>query len=245
MESVKIEAQHMAYIERGLTGMDKQRKLFTVCAVTVLLMITLISCDKKQLTTSEAPTLVPEETIQPTVNASETEPPAKEIPGDVTTNSVKPDTPVIEIIKQSAQPTPTIKPEVASKDTYNLTKPTLMGLKLEANKSTVLTKFGDPTSEHKLEDDGGVINVMEYDDFSVGFNSEAKIEFVEIQSNQIDPGLGGIKVGSKTSDVFTALGKPTSNSSYVITYESSGAILKLDVDIDKDQILSIKLFPDK
>jgi len=145
---------------------------------------------------------------------------------------------------QPAQ-TPTNKPKVAPSDNYNASKPTLMGLSLNASKAAVIGKFGEPKSQHILADDAGSVQVFEYNDFAIGFKGDGRLEYVEVLSDRIDPGLRGLKVGQKTSDAIAALGKPNVNTGYVLTYESEGAVLKLDIDVTVDQVLSIKLFPGK
>jgi hypothetical protein len=39
-----------------------------------------------------------------------------------------------------------------------------------------------------------------------------------------------------------ALGKPDSQSSYLLTYKTANSLLKLDLDPESREILSIKLF---
>lgn len=233
--------------------MGKQWKLYGA-VLAGMLIVTLIGCEKRQQADPAAHVPLPIETAQPPVE-EKIEQEVKAEPGNVTTNSiesVKPDSESgsTKSAGQSDQtkvtkPSSTPKPAVQPQDTYEVSKPTLMGLQLNSSKSTVITKFGEPKNQHKLEDDGGVINVMNYDDFSVGLNTDNQVEYIEVQTDEVDPGLGGIRVGSTTSDVIDKLGKPSANSSYVMSYNSPGAVLKLDVDIDLDQIISIKLFPEK
>jgi len=224
----------------------KKYRVILIC----ILLLTLIGCEKKQLGKQAAPSSTPVASNKPRVEPIE-EPPVKTGTDNVSTNSIDSDkqttdTTLEEIEhhdKQADKPTPSAKPEVKDHDTYNTNKPTLMGLQLKASQSAVSNKFGNPKSEHKLEDDGGVIHVLGYEDFSIGLNTKSQVEFIEIHSDEIDPGLGGIKVGSSSADVINSLGKPSTNTNYVISYNSQGTILKFDVDIDEDKILSIKLFP--
>ncbi|MCR8643921.1 DUF4309 domain-containing protein [Paenibacillus sp. N1-5-1-14] len=134
------------------------------------------------------------------------------------------------------------KPIVDKKDSYQSTKPTLMGLSLQSSRESTINKFGKPPSQFKMEDDADIINVLEYKDFSVGFNNVNKLQFIEIRSPYIDPGLNGVRLGQKAQDVFSALGKPDQNSAYVLSYKSKGTVLKFDMDIKADRIQSIKLF---
>ncbi|TCZ74297.1 hypothetical protein E0485_20170 [Paenibacillus albiflavus] len=229
--------------------MDIHWKKYRVIFICILLL-TLIGCEKKQLGQQAAPASTPVASNKPRVEPIEV-PPVKTGTDNVTTNSVDSEKQTTDTSteetehndKQADTPTPSAKPEVKDHDTYNTNKPTLMGLQLNASQSVVSNTFGNPKSEHKLEDDGGVIHVLNYDDFSIGLNTKSQVEFIEIHSDEIDPGLGGIKVGSSSADVINSLGKPSTNTNYVISYKSQGTILKFDVDIDEDKILSIKLFP--
>jgi len=143
------------------------------------------------------------------------------------------------------KPSPSAKPQVDAKDNYNEDKPTLMGLSLHANKTAVIGKFGEPKSQSTLEDDSGSIQVFQYPDFLVGFKTNGTVEFIEVYSDRVDPGLKGLRVGGRTSDAIAALGKPNVNTAYVLTYVSQGSTLKLDIDTQLDKVLSIKLFASK
>jgi len=143
---------------------------------------------------------------------------------------------------QPAQ-TPANKPKVSPADNYDAANPTLMGLPLRADKAAVINKFGEPKSQYILTDDIGSVQVFSYDDFSIGFRPDGKIEFIEVYSSLVDPGLRGLRVGHTAKDAIAALGNPDVNTGYVMTYVSEGSVLKLDIDADSNQVLSIKLFP--
>ncbi|UQZ82758.1 hypothetical protein SK3146_01918 [Paenibacillus konkukensis] len=143
--------------------------------------------------------------------------------------------------QEPAKP-PASKPKIDIQDPYNQAKPTLLGLTLKSSPETVTDKYGDPKQQFQMEDDTDPITVYDYTDFLVGFNKNNELQFIDIRSSEINPGLNGLKLGETTSDVFKALGKPDSNTSYVMTYKSKGAILKLDIDPKSDKINSIKLF---
>lgn len=232
--------------------MEKRWSVTVICMICVL-TFTLAGCDKKQANPPVAsPAPIQPGTVNPLSNAGKTDNTDKtKTPAETTTpvSTVSPNTESPEDEPESShsgeetEPASTKKPEVKPQDKYNVDHPTLMGLPLHSSKSTVLSKFNNPLSQHSLEDEAGTIMVMEYEDFSVGLNAKDLVEFVEVYSDQIDPGLGGLKIGNDVKTAFTILGEPSTNTDYVITYDSQGAVLKLDIDILTNQILSIKLFP--
>jgi hypothetical protein len=137
------------------------------------------------------------------------------------------------------------KPKVDAKDAYQEEKPTLLGLSLHTPKDDVLAKLGPAKNKFVMDDDTDPVTVYEYADFSVGFNKSDALEFVDIRSADIDPGLHGLRLGQKAEDAVKALGKPDTNSSFVLTYKSQGTFLKLDLDPKEGTIRSIKLFNSK
>jgi hypothetical protein len=137
------------------------------------------------------------------------------------------------------------KPKVDAKDAYQEEKPTLLGLSLHTPKEDVLDKLGPAKTKFVMDDDTDKVTVYEYADFSVGFNKNDTLEFVDIRSADIDPGLNGLRLGQKVEDAVKALGKPDTNSSVVLTYKSHGTLLKLDLDPKEGTIRSIKLFASK
>jgi hypothetical protein len=134
------------------------------------------------------------------------------------------------------------KPNIDAKDAYQQEKPTLMGFKLGTSKDTVLSRFGKAKNQFVMDEDTDPINVYEYADFSVGFNTLNELTFVDVQTGDIDPGLRGLRLGQKPEDAIAILGKPDTNTTYVLSYKSQGAILKLDIDPKQNTIQSIKLF---
>jgi hypothetical protein len=134
------------------------------------------------------------------------------------------------------------KPKVDAGDAYQQEKPTLMGLKLGMDKEMVLGRFGKAKDQFVMDEDADAITVYEYGDFSVGFNTHGELEFVDVHTPDIDPGLKGLRLGQKSEDAVVLLGKPDSNTTFVLAYKSNGTILKLDVDPSANTIQSIKLF---
>lgn len=137
-------------------------------------------------------------------------------------------------------PKPTAKPKIKAEDAYQQEKPTLMGLKLGTPKATVLERFGKVKKQFLMEEDN--IDVYDFTDFSVGFNSKGTLEFVDVHSIDIDPGLHGLRLGQSVQEAIAILGKPDSNSTYVLAYKAQGTLLKIDIDPNDNTIQSIKLF---
>ncbi|MCU6794827.1 DUF4309 domain-containing protein [Paenibacillus sp. WQ 127069] len=134
------------------------------------------------------------------------------------------------------------KPKIDIRDPYNQAKPTLLGLTLNSSKEGVTTRYGKPSEQFVMDEDTDPITVLDYKDFLVGFNKKNQLTFIDIRSAEINPGLNGLKLGQSTSQVYEALGKPDTNTSFVLTYKSTGAVLKLDIDPKTDKVNSIKLF---
>ncbi|ARF69337.1 hypothetical protein B7C51_18255 [Paenibacillus larvae subsp. pulvifaciens] len=131
---------------------------------------------------------------------------------------------------------------VNEQDQFTPAKPALLGLQPGMDILEVMDKLGKAKSFFKMEETRNPVTVYEYADFSVGFNGNRKLKFVEIKNDKINPGLHGVKIGSSTKDAVNTLGLPSTKTSYVLAYESGGTILRLDVDPKLDQVLSIKLF---
>ncbi|SFL27812.1 hypothetical protein SAMN03159341_104405 [Paenibacillus sp. 1_12] len=197
---------------------------------------------------TQQPLTLTEPSASLSVPAYTTEPAAPTLPPTAAANasdkvslaSVDPvgksEPPVAEV-----KPTPA-KPKIDIRDPYNQAKPTLLGLTLNSSKDAVTTRYGKPPEQFVMDEDSDPITVYDYKDFLVGFNKKNQLIFIDIRSAEINPGLNGLKLGQSTSQVYDALGKPDTNTSYVLTYKSTGAVLKLDVDPKTDKINSIKLF---
>jgi hypothetical protein len=155
-------------------------------------------------------------------------------------STVDPNAPIPDRAPTEAAP----KPKVDASDAYNQEKPTLMGLKLGADKDSVLGRFSKAKDQFIMDEDTDPVTVYDYTDFSIGFNKQNKLEFVNVHTADIDPGLRGLRLGEKSGDAIAALGKPDSNSTFVLAYKAQGTVLKLDIDPTNDTIQSIKLFTD-
>ncbi|GAA3400772.1 DUF4309 domain-containing protein [Paenibacillus hodogayensis] len=134
------------------------------------------------------------------------------------------------------------KAEAPAIEPYDVKKPSLMGIRLTDTRKAVVQKFNKPNSEFEMDDETDPIAVYEYDGFIVGFNSADTVEFVEITSKDVNPGLNGLRLGQKVKDAEAALGKPDTNTNYALHYKAGKTVLKLDIDPKSEAIQSIKLF---
>jgi hypothetical protein len=156
-------------------------------------------------------------------------------------SDVVPEKKPVENTKEKTQ----TKPKIDVQESYSQSKPSLMGLTLKASPETVVSKFGKPDEQYTMDDETDPLTVYDYSDFLVGFNKDNQLQFVDVRSSEINPGLNGLKLGQTVNDAYKALGKPDTNTNYVLTYKTEDTVLKLDVDPKTGQINSIKLFPAK
>lgn len=148
-------------------------------------------------------------------------------------------------VETSSDTKPANKQEItAEEEQYNTAKPALMGIRLTDTLNAVLERFEEPLASFEMEDELAPLSIYEYEGFTVGFNPRGTVEFVEITSEAVNPGLGGLKLGQTVEDAETALGVPDANTQYALQYKADGTILKLDVDPKNKTIQSIKLFAD-
>jgi len=130
----------------------------------------------------------------------------------------------------------------AGPQTFNRAKPDLLGIAIGDSRDAVIRRFGPPISSYPIEDPESPLDVLRYSHFAIGVNAAGQVEFIDVFSPQIDPGLNGVRIGSPADDAVLALGEPTNFSEYVMSYNFGGAVLKFDLDPDTRQITSIKLF---
>ncbi|WP_310195192.1 hypothetical protein [Bacillus sp. 3255] len=198
-----------------------------------------ISIQTPSTSPSASPTVITVESPLPSAPAEDT--PAKHEAQVANTNK----TDLSDLPQSSASAKPTTKPKVKAEDVYQQEKPTLMGLKLGTSKDVVLERFGKAKKQFVMDEDDDAIQVYDFGDFSVGFNMKNALEFVDVHSTDIDPGLRGLHLGQSVQEAIDILGKPDANTTYVLSYKSQGTLLKIDVDPNENTIQSIKLFADR
>ncbi|GIQ71301.1 hypothetical protein DUZ99_08370 [Xylanibacillus composti] len=128
---------------------------------------------------------------------------------------------------------------------FTLTQPRLMGMTVGDSHEVVAQLHGQPKELATMADGEHKLSVHQYDGFMVGINEQQKIEFITVMSKQVDPGLNGFYIGSTAAKAVDALGEPTSENEYVLTYLGNGTMLKLDVDPVTNEVISARLFPEE
>lgn len=130
---------------------------------------------------------------------------------------------------------------VTNKQQWNASHPIMLGLSIGDSNKLVSERFGKAIDIYSLEDDSESIEVHEYKGFAVGINDKHAIQYIEVYDKSIVTGLSGVHVDDRSDAVLKALGKPSSQNSFIITYEGKDSLLKFDLDPDHDKIVSIKL----
>jgi len=118
----------------------------------------------------------------------------------------------------------------------------LLGLAIHDPMEAVADEYGRANEQFTMMDGNSVIVVHSYPGFMVGYNERKQIHFIDVFSAQVDPGLGGITIGSPVDEVLVKLGEPDQVTTSVMMYERDGSVLKLDIDQTTSTIVSIKLF---
>ncbi|OPA81162.1 hypothetical protein BVG16_02170 [Paenibacillus selenitireducens] len=123
--------------------------------------------------------------------------------------------------------------------------PKLCNIALFDTKDSVVKKLGKPTDQYTMDNEDSPLQVYEYQGFTVGFHPSHGVEFIEVSDKGIATGLRGIRVNNHADHIIKALGKPNSETEYVISYEAKDGLLKIDIDPMTRLVQSIKLFSTK
>lgn len=130
----------------------------------------------------------------------------------------------------------------SSQPAFSTKQPKLMGLAIGELQEKVSDMYGKPLESYTMEDPIEPIAVYSYEGFSIGFNAKKEIQFIDVNSTKVNPELNGLRIGQSSAQALEVIGKPYKNTSYVISYNTKAAILKLDIDPKTKTIQSIKLF---
>lgn|GEM_PF-1701782 len=126
---------------------------------------------------------------------------------------------------------------------WDKTKPALAGISLGEQQADVKKKKGTPLDSYNQENEDASLEIYEFDGYTVGFGPGMQgTLFVEIYSGKVNSGLSGLRVGDKEDQAVKALGKPASQTPYLLSYETKQGLLKLDLDPDSHEIVTMKLF---
>lgn len=124
---------------------------------------------------------------------------------------------------------------------WSQTLPKLNGMAIGDSSKSVTKLFGKEKDRYKFEEEDVTIEVLEYDGFAVGFDEHKSIHYIEVYGKKVATGLSSLKIGDTPDQAIMTLGKPTTQTTFLLTYIAEGAFLKLDLDPEHDQIVSIKL----
>ncbi|WP_147275026.1 hypothetical protein [Paenibacillus prosopidis] len=124
---------------------------------------------------------------------------------------------------------------------WTATAPMLHGVAIGDSDAKVRKLFGKEIDSYTLEEETETIKVLEYAGFAIGINDSNAVHYIEVYGNDISAGLSGLQVGDKPDQALQMLGKPEKQTTYLLTYKASGALLKLDLDPEQNEIVSIKL----
>lgn len=147
--------------------------------------------------------------------------------------------------KTAPAPNGTAVKKQPSEGVWSADAPKLLDLAVGDARSTVQKLYGKPFDSYAMEDEDGMLTVLEYRGFSVGLNDAGRVAFVEVYGPGSGTGIGGLKIGDDEEKALKTLGKPDQHTGFVIGYKGDGALLKLDLEPKEKTVLSVKLFVDE
>jgi hypothetical protein len=213
----------MTLFSEGRVPMKSGTKIFLGC-ICIIAGLSLSGCNSNLIDNTIALS-----TPSPTLEAVTV--PITEKSGDQATAASN--------IVQQAKSTET---QDTSRSAFSSKQPKIMGLAIGELQEKAIVLYGKPIESYIMEDPTKPITVYQYEGFSIGFNTANEIQFIDVSSAKLDPGLNGLRLGQSSTQALEVLGKPDKNTSYVISYNTKTAILKLDIDPKTKTIQSIKLF---
>lgn len=134
-----------------------------------------------------------------------------------------------------------IDPDAGEDKPFDGGKPSLHGIALGDTDASVKKRFGAAALQYALPGDDATIDIWEYEGFSVGFTAEGVVSYVEVTSSEVETGISGLKTGIPGAKAADALEIAPRSGVHVLTANVSGGWLKLDLDPDTHDVLSIKL----
>jgi hypothetical protein len=224
----------------------KMRKLLTLGFICIISSVIISGCGSRN--TEDTSTPIASSKLMSTDAADHTD--HNQLVNTLTPTQLVPiNTPTPEksaehatIAGNAAQQTTNPVNQINALPAFNSKQPKLMGLAIQETKEQVIAKYGTPEDSFIMDDPTEPISVYQYEGFTVGFTPNKQVQFVDVNSAAINPGLNGLRLGQTTDDAIHALGKPDNNSVYVLSYKTKKEILKLDIDPKTKTIQSIKLF---
>jgi hypothetical protein len=117
----------------------------------------------------------------------------------------------------------------------------LLGISLGEKRSEIVDRIGQANDIYETDSEE-VTQIQEYSGFSIGYSPDGKVSWVSVISEEIDPRLNGIRIGSTRDQLIEGWGKPNQENEYQIRYEKKNTVLKLDIDPSSQTIQSISLY---
>ena len=142
---------------------------------------------------------------------------------------------------QTPEPSRTDDGKTVQEAPFDSGHPMLNGIGFHDSVKSVEQRFGPPDTRYDIPGDHSTIDMREYPGFAVGFGGDGTIVYIELTSSEAPTGITGLKLGmpgQQAAELLEILYYP---DSHVLTMDLSGGWLKLDLDPDTHEVLSIKL----
>lgn len=142
---------------------------------------------------------------------------------------------------RAPEPAPSDGDDAALETPFDSGHPMLHGIGFQDNVASVEQRFGSADSTYDLPGENATIDMREYAGFAVGFDKDGNVVYVELNSSEVPTGISGLKLGmtgDKAAELLEILDHP---DSHVLTMNLAEGWLKLDLDPDTHEVLSIKL----
>lgn len=121
--------------------------------------------------------------------------------------------------------------------------PKLGGLTFGSTSREVHERHGVPDDIYMLPADLALVDIWEYDGLSVGF-LDGSVVYIEVASSKVNTGITGLRTGISGVDAAQLLHIADSQTAHVMTVDVDNGWLKLDLDAQTNEVLSIKLISD-
>lgn len=124
---------------------------------------------------------------------------------------------------------------------FDPARPSLLGIALFDTDSSVAERFGNAYVPYTLPGDGSAIDMWEYPGYAFGYDESGRVVYIEISSDDVATGIMGLHTGMSGEEAAKLLEIAYHPDLHVLTLELNEGWLKLDLDPDTHEVLSIKL----
>ncbi len=139
------------------------------------------------------------------------------------------------------EPSTTSDGTVVQETPFDSGHPMLNGIGFDDTIGSIEQRFGRTEARYELPGDQATIDMREYPGFAVGFDGNGNVVYVELTSSEAPTGITGLKLGMPGQEAAELLEILDHPGSHVLTMDLSEGWLKLDLDPDTHEVLSIKL----